>query len=73
MVVFEGFRVVFELFEILELFEYLVAKYSIFEVELFLLELETLVAIENRNVQNKVEEVASFFTKLLRLSSNPHP
>ena len=33
---------IFEPFEILELFEYLVAKYSIFEVELFLLELETL-------------------------------
>ena len=43
MVVFEGFRVVFELFEILELFEYLVAKYSIFEVKLFVLESETLV------------------------------
>ena len=38
------FILVFVLFEILELFEYLVAKYSIFEVELFLLESETLVA-----------------------------
>ena len=36
------FLVVFVLFEILELFEYLITKYSIFEVELFLLELETL-------------------------------
>ena len=37
------FILVFVLFEILELFEYLVAKYSIFEVELFLLESETLI------------------------------
>ena len=40
---FEPFLVVFVLFEILELFEYLMAKYSIFEVQLFLLELEALV------------------------------
>ena len=46
LVVFEGFRVVFELFEILELFEYLVAKYSIFEVKLFVLESETLVGVK---------------------------
>ena len=39
---FQPFLVVFVLFEILELFEYLMAKYSIFEVQLFLLELETL-------------------------------
>ena len=36
---FSDFRVVFVLLEILELFKYLVGKYSIFEVELFLLEL----------------------------------
>ena len=40
--IFAGFTVVFVLLEILELFEYLEAKYSIFEVELFLLESETL-------------------------------
>ena len=39
------FLVVFVLFEILELFEYLMAKYSIFEVQLFLLELEALDVI----------------------------
>ena len=43
LVVFADFRVVFVLLEILELFEYLVAKYSLFEDELFLLELETLL------------------------------
>ena len=37
------FFVVFVLFEILELFEYLMSKYSIFEVQLFLLELEALL------------------------------
>ena len=37
------FSVVFVLFELLELFEYLVTKYFIFEVELFVLELETLI------------------------------
>ena len=37
------FSVVFVLFEILELFEYLMAKYSLFEFELFLLELEALI------------------------------
>ena len=35
------------LLEILELFEYLKAKYSIFEVEIFLLELETLGRTQN--------------------------
>ena len=33
----------FELFELFELFEYLTEKYSIFDLQLFLFELETLV------------------------------
>ena len=41
--IFADFVVIFELFEILELFEYLEANYSIFEVELLLLESETLI------------------------------
>ena len=44
------FLVVFVLFEILELFEYLLAKYSIFEIQLFLLELEALIATKSYNV-----------------------
>ena len=44
LVVFAYFKEVFVLLEILELFEYLMDNYSIFELELFLLELETLVS-----------------------------
>ena len=44
--IFADSLAIFALFEILELFEYLVAKYSIFEDELFLLESETLLAID---------------------------
>ena len=43
------FLVVFVLFEILELFEYLVSKYSIFEVKLFVLESETLAPSYGRS------------------------
>ena len=39
------FLQVFVLFEILELFEYFVKNYSIFELQVFLLELETLIDI----------------------------
>ena len=45
---FEPFLVVFVIFEILELFEYLMAKYSIFKVQLFLLELEALALVQSR-------------------------
>ena len=45
---FANYKVVFELLEILELFEYLATKYSIFEVELFLLESETLLFINEK-------------------------
>ena len=40
--IFGQFYQVFVLFEILELFEYFVNRYSIFELQLFLLESETL-------------------------------
>ena len=64
MVVFEGFRVVFELFEILELFEYLVANYSIFEVKLFVLESETLDVLISKvkgNIFTKESEILQYY------------